>query len=460
MTNKQLWQAALGELELSLSKANFITWFKNTFIVSKKDEIVTISVPNGFTKEWLENKYNKPILRALQDICPEVKNLQYVIGAGEIFQLSKKTKKEPLPREEIPLTPSPEDLAEVVPKIEEETNLNPRYTFKSFIIGSSNELSQAAAIAVTKNLGQAYNPLFIYGGVGLGKTHLLQAIGNEVKKRYSKKKVCYISSETFMNELISAISNRKTNDFKNHYRGVDVLIIDDIQFLAGKEKTQEEFFHTFNALYGANKQIVLSSDRPPKAIATLEERLKSRFEGGMIADIGYPDFETRAAILKTKIKEKNFNIPAESLDYIASHIQRNVRELEGALNRVIVSCQLNEIKPDLNNTTKILSSLISPSLTQATSNQQILKTVADFYDLPIESLIERSRKKEIVRPRQIAMYLMRKDLKSSYPSIGAKLGGRDHTTAIHAYEKIEREIEGDERLEQEINLIKERLYAS
>ncbi len=446
MTNEQLWQTALGELELTVSRANFITWLKNTSIASKKNGEVVINVPNGFTKEWLENKYNKFILKALQNNAPEIKKVKYIISQCSATKPIQKIK-------ENYISPSFQPKKET-----KETSLNPRYTFNSFVVGSSNELAYAACMAVTKNLGTNYNPLFIYGGSGLGKTHLLQSIGNEVLKTDPQKKIHYTTSERFTNQLVSAISDHKTNKFKTYYRQIDILIIDDIQFLAGKEKTQEEFFHTFNALYEKNKQVVLSSDRPPKAIPTLEERLRSRFEGGMIADISYPDFETRLAILEMKSKEKNFKIPRDALEYIATHIQQNIRELEGALNRVIVSCQLNNITPDLKNTTEILASIIASPIKKMTTPREIIKEVAEFYDVSTTDLINKCRKKEVAKPRQIAMFLMRKEIKSSYPNIGEILGKRDHTTAIHAYKKIESEIENDKQIKEEINLIRERLY--
>lgn len=448
MTNEQLWQATLGELELCISKANFITWFKNTNIASKQEGQIIISVPNGFTKEWLKNKYHKEILKAIQNIAPEINSIEYKIGqSGDGSQEPLKEKPEETAREEA--TPRPRNL---------ENFLNSSYTFDSFVVGPNNELAYAACVAVSKKPGQSYNPLFIYGGVGLGKTHLLQSIGNEVLKNDSNKRIKYASSEKFTNELIEAISGRNTKNFKNIYRDIDVLIIDDIQFLAGKEKTQEEFFHTFNTLYENGKQIVLSSDRPPKAIPALEERLRSRFEGGMIADVGFPDYEIRFAILKAKAREKKFDIPEESLNYIALHIQKNIRELQGALNRVIAVCELDGGYPDLKKTTSILSNIVSQPIKKATTPKDILKNVAEFYGVSHEDMVDKSRKKEYVKPRQIAMYLMRKEIKSSFPSIGGWLGGRDHTTAMHAFEKISQEVEDDKLIEQEINLIIERIY--
>jgi len=452
MTNEQLWQAALGELELSISKANFTTWFKNTGIISKNEDEIIISVPNGFTKEWLENKYHKFILKAIQNICPTIKKVSYKIGENRNTIVAKNNNNLD--------TKNTESYRIASEKTYNNTNslLNPQYTFENFIVGSNNELAYAACLAVSKKLGTAYNPLFIYGGVGLGKTHLLQSVGNEILKKDPNKKVKYASSEKFTNELINAISGKNTKAFKEIYRKIDILIIDDIQFLAGKEKTQEEFFHTFNTLYENNKQVVLSSDRPPKAIPALEERLRSRFEGGMIADVGSPDYETRFAILKAKAREKNFEIPDESLNYIALHIQKNIRELQGALNRVIAVCELDNNYPDIKKTTNILANIISQPIKKATTPKDIIKIVSNFYDVSIDDLMKKNRRKEIVKPRQIAMYLMRTEIKSSFPSIGTWLGKRDHTTAMHAYEKISKEIENDKVIEQEIHLIIERLY--
>ena len=344
-------------------------------------------------------------------------------------------------------------------KIDKDTNLNPKYTFESFVVGPSNELSHAAAWAVGKKPGAVYNPLFIYGGVGLGKTHLLQSIGNTIIKNFPEKKVRYIPAEKFTAGIISSIKNHDVETFKKMYRSIDVLILDDVQFLAGKEKTQEEFFHTFNTLYEDNKQIILSSDRPPKAIPALEERLRSRFEGGMIGDIGYPDYETRMAILKTKSQEKALNFSDEVLGYLATNIQRNVRELEGALNRLVAYQRINNKNPELEDAKSLLKSLLlSPS--KVVNPKKIIDSVANFYDLKEKEIISISRKKEIVRPRQIAMYLLREELKSSYPFIGTELGGRDHTTAIHACNKISELFKENNKTKSDIELIRQQLYAS
>ncbi len=456
MTNEDLWQVALGDIELSLSKANYITWFKNTNILSKKDGQVVISVPNVFTKEWLENKYNKFILKALRSVAKDVKEIAYVINYKK-EEPSEKIRKKKIIKEKPEISALEEQLDFNQFKVDKKTNLNVRYTFANFVVASFNELAHAAAQSIIKQPGNTYNPLFVYGGVGSGKTHLLQAIGNGLLNSDPSRKVLYVPSEKFTDDVITAIERKDMTGLKNYYRKMDVLIIDDIQFLAGKEKTQEEFFHTFNTLYENNKQIILSSDRPPKAIPTLEERLRSRFEGGMIADIGYPDFETRIAILKTKLKDLNLELPEETINYIALNIQNNIRELEGALNRVIAFVKLNNSIPTQGQVVKILKNIIS-NPQKRTTYKNIIKTVAEFYDIEIKDLTDHSRKKEIVRPRQIAMYLLREELKSSYPFIGNRLGKRDHTTAIYACEKIKKEKENNDSLEEELNLIRQRLY--
>ena len=447
MTNEEIWQAVLAQIQLNISPANFATWFKNTGILSLKEGKVIISVPNSFAKEWLEQKYNRNILKIFHGLNEEIKEVQYTIGKLNLIKPFKRT---PL------VLPETEQLEFQEFKVDRETNLNPRYTFENFVIGPFNELPQAAAWAVAKNPGSVYNPLFIYGGVGLGKTHLLQAVGNEVVKNLSNKKVRYIPSERFTSGVVASIKNHEMEIFKLKHRAIDVLILDDVQFLAGKEKTQEEFFHLFNALYERNKQIILSSDRPPKAIPALAERLRSRFEGGMIADISFPDFETRVAILKTKAQEKQVDFHDEVLNYIASNIQRNIRELEGALNRLIAYQKLNNRSPDLETTKTLLKNLIFPPARVITV-KKIIQAVGEFYDLKEKDFLSSCRKKEIVKPRQIAMYLLRTELKSSYPFIGRRFGGKDHTTAIHACEKILKEVEKDENLNEEISLIKQRV---
>jgi len=343
-------------------------------------------------------------------------------------------------------------------KTDKDTNLNLKYTFTNFVVGPSNELAHAAAWAVSQNPGQIYNPLFIYGGVGLGKTHLLQAIGNEIVKKFSEKRVIYLQTEKLISEIISAIRNHRIEGLKEKYQQVDVLIVDDVQFLAGKEKTQEEFFYIFNSLYEKNKQIVLSSDKSPKAIPALTERLRSRFEGGMIADITYPDFETRMAILKTKCQEKRIELDEEVLSFVASNIQKNIRKLEGALNILIAHKKLQKKNIDLEIAKTLLKDLIQPSFKRITP-KEIIKTVAEFYDVSERELLSNTRKKEIVKPRQVAMYLIREELKGSFPFIAKKFGGKDHTTVIYACEKVAKEIEENSNLREEINLIRQRFIS-
>src|SRR3990167_599912 len=377
MSNEELWKAVLGEMELSLSRANFITWFKNTSVISKDKVAVTVSVPNGFIKEWLENKFNKKILQSIRNLSPEIREVKYSIGKPKPELIKQDISKIILDKEFEATSEAPLDA-----DIDKNTNLNRKYSFDSFVIGSNNELAHAAFLAVTKSLGKLYNPLFLYGGVGLGKTHLLQAVGNKITE-IKERRVLYIPAERFTANIIEAIRNKNIEDLKSHYARLDLLIIDDIQFIAGKEKTQDIIFSTFNELYGRNKQIVLSSDRPPQAIPALEERLRSRFEGGMIADVSEPDFETRLAILKQKIHEKNYvNFDEETLTYIATHIQKNVRELEGALNRVGAFSQIYNRTPDMKEVKNILNAYLS-SPYRKTSPQSILKAVSNFYDISL-----------------------------------------------------------------------------
>ncbi|MDO8521317.1 MAG: chromosomal replication initiator protein DnaA [bacterium] len=451
MSPEQLWQAALGQLEISLSKANFTTWFKNTSLLSYEEGRAVISVPNMFTKAWFEKKYHKPIFEALQQLGGRgLKEIIYQVGGKPTtFQGMVATSSvSEGPISASPSTPSRPAVSEY--------GLNPRYIFPSFIVGKGNELAHAAARAVAARPGDAYNPLFIYGGVGLGKTHLLQAIGHEILAHNAQAKILYVTCETFTNDFIHAVRGGQTKPFKDRYRGVDLLLIDDIQFITGKEGTQEELFHTFNALHQNNKQIAFSSDRPPKAIPGLEARLLSRFEWGMIADIGAPDFETRIAILETKCQERGYQLDKNILSYVASTVQNNVRELEGALNKIIAFHQLKNIPPTLEFVKKFLSS--SQPTRKSTTPKQVINTVSLYFDLPIEDLLGESREKRLAFPRQIIMYLLREEVKSSYPAIGAELGGRDHTTAMHAYTKISRELLEDAKLKQDIEMIRQRLY--
>ena len=442
----------LREIEVSTSKANFATWFQQTAINNHSEACVTISTPSAFVKEWLEYKYHKQILKALRVAAPDVRTIQYMVTPAPLQAARTAAAK---PQQAAPGTDEQLEFVEFT--VDRATNLNPRYVFENFIVGSFNELAYAAALATVKNIGVLYNPLFIYGGVGLGKTHLLHAIGNAVKQQRPNVKISYISTERFTSELVSAIQNRETDRFKERYRQNDVLLIDDIQFISGKTTTQEEFFHTFNALHGANKQIVFSSDGPPKSIQHLEERLRWRFEGGMIVDVTVPESESRLAILKSKMQEKKQRLGPELLEYIAAEVASNIRELEGALNVVIVhqarhphrSLTSGEVR-------EILAKNTAPR--RAITAAQIIRIVAEFYDVPERMLSEKTRRKEVVKPRQICMYLLREDFSGSYPYIGQKFGGRDHTTALHAHEKIAKNIKGNESIANEIKQIRDILY--
>ncbi len=452
MNQDQLWQAALGELELLISKANFTTWFKNTFIVSVDGPKAVVGVPNGFTKAWLETKYNPQIIQALTNANGgPVTAVEYrVESRGRVTPGSAAAS--------APTGPAAPRVVQKVANVSEKTSVDPKYVFDTFVVGKGSELAYAAAKAVADQPGQAYNPLFLYGGVGLGKTHLMQAIGNHILAKNSQSRVFYVSSERFTNEFIQAVSHGNAEKFKQFYRNVDVLLIDDIQFLAGKEGTQEEFFHTFNALHQAKKQIVVTSDRPPKSISALEARLVSRFEWGMIADIAQPDLETRTAILSAKCREKNYLLDPEIVQYVASTVQSNVRELEGALNRIIAYHNLNQTTPSLDSVKSLIGAL-SPSLKRGgITPRQVITTVAQFYDIALEDIVGTSRKKELVEPRQMAMYLLREELHASFPAIGHELGGRDHTTAMHACTKVSAQIETNEKLRQDFVLLKQKLY--
>lgn len=459
MTNLQLWQAVLGELELNLTKANFTTWFKNTAISSIDGEKIVIGVPNTFTKAWLENKYHQSILKTLQKIVGgNVKEVIYKVEA--IKPQTQKTEVASSRPAEASSFASASAAPSSTGSAPNRFGLNPKYTFANFIVGKNNELAHAAAQAVAKSPGKStYNPLFIYGGVGLGKTHLLQGIGHSILEADPNKKVLYTTSEKFTNDYVQAIKTHTTEKFKQTYRTPDLLLIDDVQFMAAKDGTQQEFFHTFNDLHQADKQIVMSSDRPPKAIPALEQRLVSRFEWGMIADISQPDYETRIAILKAKCAEKGLNLDQNIVNHIAAVIQNNIRELEGALNKIIAYEQFQHAPLSLESVKKILATHVASGRKSATP-KQLLSTVAEFYDLRLDELLGQSREKRLAFPRQIVMYLMRKELESSYPAIGQEIGGRDHTTAMHAFDKISREVEVSERLKQEIEQIKQRLYAA
>jgi len=455
MTNQEMWQAVLGEMEVSLSKANFTTWFKNTFISTIEEDKIIISVPNTFTKAWLEKKYHEDIIKALEKVIQ--KEIKEIIYKVELMKKPILNKVDSIvSSDSLPLEKE-EENANTSNKITlNRFGLNAQYLFNTFIVGKHNQLAHAACKAVAANPGNTYNPLFIYGGVGLGKTHLLHAIGNELSG--GNKKVLYATCEKFTNDYVQAVRNGRAKEFKDFYRNVDLLLIDDIQFMGGKEGTQEEFFHTFNELHQTNRQIVVSSDRQPKAIPSLEQRLQSRFEWGMIVDVTQPDVETRTAILETKCRERDYVLSDEILVYIASVVQNNIRELEGALNRVVAYHQFNQTEPSLDSTKEVLANLINNFQSKSISPKTIIDMVSKFYDIEIVDLTGKSRKKELVVPRQIAMFLMREEINTSFPTIGNEFGGRDHTTAIHACNKIANEVKTDQRKKQEIESLKQLLY--
>jgi len=450
LDNKKLWETVLAEIEMGISQATFGTWFKNTNIAKLETGVVYLNVPNAFVREWLLNKYHKFILKSLRHHQPEIRGVEYSISKAE----------EPLKTKRVGEYPPIEWGNQQIPMTEiyinKEDNLNPRYTFDMFIVGSFNELAYAASQAVVKKPGTLYNPLLIYGGTGLGKTHLIQALGNQLKNEAGGKKIHYITSERFMIDYVNSVQNNRANLFKEKYRKYDVLIMDDVQFLSEKEKTQEELFHLFNVFHENNKQIIFSSDKPPKYLSGIEERLRSRLEGGMIVDIGRPDFESRLAILKHKAKLNNFSPNEEILEYIASVIQDNIRELEGALNTIGCQVYLKKHPLSINEAKNLIKNSIKPR--KNISIKDVTAVVADFYQIEEQRLYEKTRKKEVVKPRQVAMYLLREDFNTSYPYIGQKLGGRDHTTVIHAYDKIKNDLVNNQLLNRELEQIRNLLH--
>jgi chromosomal replication initiator protein len=448
MTNQQLWQAVLGELELILSRANFTTWFKHTFIVEVGDGRVVVGVPNTFTKSWLEKRYQAAIVKALQNVLSEnVTAVVYTVATRPPAEGEQPAAARLLASGE-PTQTSAADRC----------GLNARYRFETFVVGKGNELAHAAAQAVASSPGQSYNPLFIYGGVGLGKTHLLQAIGLTLAERGGR--LLYVTSERFTNDYIQSVRAGRAKEFKDRYRSVDLLLIDDIQFIAGKEGTQEEFFHTFNALHQNNKQIVLTSDRPPKAIPALEARLLSRFEWGMIADISQPDLETRIAILEAKCRERGVALEQPVIHYLATTFQQNIRELEGALNRLVAEWQFHRTPLSLEVVRRLFTARDAAAVRRPVALKQLMDAVCQYFDIPPADLLGKSRKRELVVPRQIIMYLLREEGGVSYPAIGQQIGERDHTTAIHACEKIKLAIETDERIRHDVLTLRQQIYST
>ncbi len=445
-----LWQSVLGEIELTVSHASFTTWFKNTELVDKSSEEVIITVPNIFAKKQFEVKFNDQIKTILAKNGITPKKISYIISSKKNDKINRETtNNKPVKNREA-------TVEKTVPATTA-GNLNPRYTFDNFIVGSSNDLAYTASQAVAANPGVKYNPLYLYGGVGLGKTHLMQAIGNEITKNNSKARILYISSETFVNEFLDYIRFKKKG-FSEKYRNVDVLIVDDMQFIAGKEKTQEEFFHTFNHLHQNNKQIIISSDKPPKSIPTLTERLRSRFEMGMTIDIQMPDFETRCAILNIKANQSGVSLKRETVEYLANNIKTNIRELEGALNQLLAYAEMRGIEPDVSTAEGLLGN-IRHSRPQHLSSKKIIDQTAKHFQIELPEICGNKRDKHIVVPRQIAMYLLRSELHLSFPKISTELGRKDHTTAIHSVEKIEKAIKLDYMIREQVASIREKLYA-
>ncbi len=454
-----LWQSVLGEIELSVSHGNFETWFKNTELISYSEDEVTIGVINVFTRTQLEKKYNDQIKEVLRNNGIEAKRIRYEVITSKRSVISRETTGQSQVDARVeelldkPTTRRPSSATSTTPS----TTLNPRYTFASFIVGSSNDLAYTACQAVAANPGVKYNPLFIYGGVGLGKTHLLQAVGNDIIARNPSAKVAYISSETFVKEFLDSIRFKK-NGFSDRYRNVDVLIIDDMQFIAGKEKTQEEFFHTFNALHQANKQIIIGSDKPPRSIPTLTERLRSRFEWGMAIDIQMPDFETRCAIVETKAAQSGITLERETVEYLAKNIKTNIRELEGALNQLLAYAEMRGVSPDVSTAEGLIGN-VRHSRPQHLTPKQIIDKTARHFQIDSKEICGSKRDKHIVVPRQVAMYLLRSELHLSFPRIANELGRKDHTTAIHSVEKIEKSIKLDFMIREQVAEIREKLYA-
>ncbi len=451
-----LWQAVLGEIEVTIPRASFATWFKNTTLLKSDPNEVVIGVPNVFTKQQLEEKYQSLLQKTLDKNGVKPQKITFTIHEETQLQPAAAGQQHATAESKPNLNTERQTDWSVKPKPKlHKSNLNSKYTFDNFVVGAGNELAYAAAQAIVKNPGDKYNPLFLYGGVGLGKTHLIQAIGNEIFRKNPDVWIEYISSDQFSKEFISSVLQKKT--FPERYRNADVLIVDDMQFIAGKEKTEEEFFHTFNALHQANKQIIISSDKPPGSIPTLEERLRNRFEWGMTADIQSPDFETRMAIIQSKARQHQISVSAEVTEYLATHIQSNIRELEGALTKVLAHCEMTTQPVSLNIVEQVLGS--NSVKKQRLTDKQVVDKTAKYFNVTTHEILSSRREKTISQPRQIAMYLMRNELHLSFPVIAKAVGRKDHTTAIHSVDKIDKEITRNSSMRQTVQEIKERLYA-
>lgn len=442
-TNRELWQNALVQIELGISEASFRTWFRNTDIVSRDSNTVHIVVPSKIVKEWLMDKHHKLILGTLRSLDNTIRSVEYVINrsAGE----PRRSERTQQSTQNTSL-----DLGQLY--IDKRDNLNPRYTFDTFVVGPFNQLAHAAAKAVIERPGLAYNPFFVYGSTGHGKTHLIQAIGNYFKKSHANKKVFYVSSERFAVDFINAVQKGRANEFKDQYRQYDVLIMDDIQFMAEKERTQEELFHLFNAMHDNNKQIIFSSDKHPMLLPGFEERVRSRLSAGVIMEIPEPDMESRMAIIKAKIDQLGFNLDLEIITYIAEGVRGNIRELEGIINMIVCKSQLKGKAISLPDVRTLIKHNVRPS--KGVSVEEVVRRISQYYEVSEKSIYEKTRKKEVVKPRQIIMYILREEFNVSYPSIGEKLGGRDHTTVIHSCEKIKEEVKKNNSLEQELEHIR------
>jgi chromosomal replication initiator protein len=448
MTNRELWQNALVQIELGTSETSFKTWFRNTDIAGRENGVVQVAVPSKIVKEWLMEKHHKLVLKALRTLDNTVRAVEYTVHRAP-----------PSPERKPARPPVAENASFDMQAlyIDKRDNLNPRYTFETFVVGPFNQLAHAAAKAVLERPGLAYNPLFIYGATGHGKTHLIQAIGNYFKKQHANKKVLYVTSERFAVDYINAVRAGRANSFKDQYRQYDVLIMDDVQFIANTEKTQEELFHLFNALHDNNKQIVFSSDKHPAFLPGLEDRLKGRFSSGMIAEIPEPDVESRIAIIKAKIEQHGFSIPDDIIQYIAENVRGNIRELEGVLNMIVCKSQLKGKAISHADVRALIKHNVKPS--KGVSVDEVVRRIAQYYEVAEKSIYEKTRKKEVVKPRQIIMYILREEFGVSYPSIGEKLGGRDHTTVIHSCEKIKEEMKANISLEQELDHIRALIHA-
>ena len=447
MTNRELWQNALEQIELGTSEASFRTWFRNTDIAGRDGGTVQVAVPSKIVKEWLLEKHHKLVLKALRSLDAGIRTVEYVVHRA-VSEPRKPGR--PQPSENASL-----DLETLY--IDKRDNLNPRYTFETFVVGPFNQLAHAAAKAVLERPGLAYNPLFVYGSTGRGKTHLIQAIGNYFKKAHANKKVLYVTSERFAVDYINAVRAGRANGFKDQYRANDVLIMDDVQFIANTEKTQEELFHLFNALHDNNKQIVFSSDKHPAMLPGFEDRLKGRFSAGMIAEIPEPDVESRVAIIRAKLESHGFSIPDDIILYIAESVRGNIRELEGILNMIVCRSQLKGKGVTQTDVRALIKHNVKPN--RGVSVDEVVRRIAGYYEIAEKSIYEKTRKKEVVKPRQIIMYMLREEFNVSYPSIGEKLGGRDHTTVIHSCEKIKEEVKSNILLEQELDHIRTLIHA-